>query len=74
MQLELEVLDELVARHRQRLAEHVLEVVRGARRLLEEVLPFLGPLLSQVALVKARERHLGEGQAAHAVKHLLRGG
>eukprot|EP00964_Phaeocystis_antarctica_P105696 scaffold70697_cov32-Phaeocystis_antarctica.AAC.1 len=70
MQVELEVLHELLPRHRHRLAEHVLQVVRSARRLLEESLPVLGPLVLQVALVEAPERLLGQCEAAHAVEHL----
>ena len=70
MQVELEVLHELLPRHRHRLAEHVLEVVRSARRLLEELFPVLGPLVLQVALVEAPERLLGQCEAAHAVEHL----
>ena len=70
LEVEAEVLDEFGLRLGQRLAEHVLEVVRGARRLLEELLPSRWELLAQVALVEGSERLLGERHAAHAVGHL----
>ena len=47
-----------------------LEVVGGARGLLEEILPVGGLLVFEVALVERRDRLLGEWHARYAIQYL----